>query len=267
MWYIKYTTIGKHTNTSHTASSLPSWTCVEKEFWEVYKASCSCKVWMAQSGNGMAVKEIVQKCYFTKASYTRTHQMVRKPNVRMCGWDCEPALCRPRMVRIPLAANWNLSVCCANTKRTGCPRCPFHAPGVLCSHQVRGKLINRMPNTGRTRMAQLVSGALVYTRFKICNICILHISFFQAQLTLLPPATKVCCQIAACDCHTVHKGRCSSKIANLLCTSLCKCMCDTGTNKYLLLKLFYFACYKSSSMLWQICCQESITSGNVRNIL
>ncbi len=53
----------------------------------------------------------------------------------------------------------------ANTKKTGCARCPFHAPGVLCSPQVRGKLINRAPNAHHTRMTQHVSGTLVYTKF------------------------------------------------------------------------------------------------------
>ncbi len=43
------------------------------------------------------------------------------------------------------AANQNLLLFCTNTKRTGCAGCPFHAPGVLCSSQVRGKLINRAP--------------------------------------------------------------------------------------------------------------------------
>ncbi len=42
----------------------------------------------------------------------------------------------------------------------------FHAPSVLCSHQVCGKFINRAPNTRRTWTVQRVSGALVYTRFK-----------------------------------------------------------------------------------------------------
>ncbi len=64
------------------------------------------------------------------------------PN-QMCEWDCKPALCRLRMVCITFAENRNLSVFCTNTKRTGCAGCPFRAPGVLCSPQVRGKLINR----------------------------------------------------------------------------------------------------------------------------
>ncbi len=95
-------------------------------------------------------------------------QTVCKPNAYICGQDCVPALHHPRMVCISFAANQNLSVFCANTKRTGCAECPFHAPGVLCSPQVRGKLINHALLTRHTRMAQHVSGALVYT--KLCNV-------------------------------------------------------------------------------------------------
>ncbi len=65
----------------------------------------------------------------------------------MCGRDCKPALHHPRMARIPFPANRNLSVFCANTKKTGCAGCPFHAPDVLCSPKVRKKLINRAPLT------------------------------------------------------------------------------------------------------------------------
>ncbi len=95
-------------------------------------------------------------------------QTVRKPN----GWDCEPALhCSPhlRMVRIPFAANWNVSVFCGNTKRTGCAGCPLHAPDGFCSPQVCGKLINHSSLTHYTRMAQRVSGALVYTKLRNCQ--------------------------------------------------------------------------------------------------
>ncbi len=91
--------------------------------------------------------------------------MVCEPNAHMCGQNCEPALCHLRTVRIPFATNQNLLVFCANTKRTGCARCPFHAPNVLCSPQVRRKLITRAPNIHRMRTAQRVSGVLVYTRF------------------------------------------------------------------------------------------------------
>ncbi len=69
-----------------------------------------------------------------------------------------------QMVRIPFAANRNLPVFCANARRTGCAVCPFHAPGVLCSPQVCGKLINRTLLTRHTRTKQCVSGALVYTK-------------------------------------------------------------------------------------------------------
>ncbi len=91
--------------------------------------------------------------------------MVCEPNESMCGWDCEPALCRPRMICIPFTANRNLLVFCTNTKRTGCVGCPFHALGVLCSPQVRKKLINHAPNMSRMRTAQRISDALAYTRF------------------------------------------------------------------------------------------------------
>ncbi len=91
-------------------------------------------------------------------------QMIRERNACMCGWNCKSALRHLRTVRIPFAANQNLSFC-TNTKRTGCPECPFHAPCVLCSSQAHRKLINRTPNTCRMRMAQRVSGVLVYTRF------------------------------------------------------------------------------------------------------
>ncbi len=78
-----------------------------------------------------------------------------------------------RTVRIQFAANRNSSFC-ANTKRTVCAGCPFHAPGVLCSPQVRGKLINCVPNTRCTRMAQHVTGALVYTRYYWNLVKVLH---------------------------------------------------------------------------------------------
>ncbi len=47
-------------------------------------------------------------------------QTVCEPNACMCGRDCEPVLRHPRTVRILFAANQNLSLFCANTKRTGC---------------------------------------------------------------------------------------------------------------------------------------------------
>ncbi len=98
---------------------------------------------------------------------TNFSRTVRKSNVCMCRRDCEPALRHSWMVHIPFAENRNLSVFCANTKRTGCTGCPFHAPGVLCSPQVLKKLINRAPLTRRKRTAQRVSGALMYTKLYI----------------------------------------------------------------------------------------------------
>ncbi len=92
-------------------------------------------------------------------------RIAREPNVRMCGQDCEPVLRHSRMARIPFIANRNLLVCCANTKRTGCDGCPFHALSVLCSSHVRGKLINRTPLMRRMRTEWCISSALMYTRF------------------------------------------------------------------------------------------------------
>ncbi len=93
-------------------------------------------------------------------------QTGREPNAHMCGRDCEPVLRHLQTVCIPFAVNRNLSVFCANTKRTGCARCPFHAPGVLCLPQVCGKLINCAPLMCHMQTAQYVSGALVYARLK-----------------------------------------------------------------------------------------------------
>ncbi len=69
---------------------------------------------------------------------TTCEQLTNQLHLR--GWDCEPVLCHPRMVRIPYTANQNLSIFCTNTMRTECAGCPFH-----CSPQVRGKLINYAP--------------------------------------------------------------------------------------------------------------------------
>ncbi len=125
-----------------------------------------------------------------KASYTRACQMVREPNARMCGRDCELALRPMRMVRVPFATNQNLSVFCANTKKTGFAGCPFHAPGVLCSPQVRGKLTNGAPNTCGTWTAQRVSGTLVYTRFKDVPLSeVLNSSWRDYVLVMIMP----CC--------------------------------------------------------------------------
>ncbi len=55
--------------------------------------------------------------------------MVCESTARMCGWDCEPALCCLRTVCIPFATNWNLLVFCANTKGIGCAGCPVFASG------------------------------------------------------------------------------------------------------------------------------------------
>ncbi len=54
----------------------------------------------------------------------------------------------------------------ARTQRTGCTRCPFHAPGVLCSPQVPRKLFNRAPhaNSATHKWRTRVYKALDYFR-------------------------------------------------------------------------------------------------------
>ncbi len=90
----------------------------------------------------------------TKWFANRSH-MVCEPSAHMCGWDCKPVLAiRKRF------AYRNLLIFSANTKRTGCVRCPFHTPNVLCLSQVRKKLTNRGPNTCCTQM-QRVSCTLI----------------------------------------------------------------------------------------------------------
>ncbi len=69
---------------------------------------------------------------------SNSSRVIPEPNVRMCGWDCKPALRHLQTVRIP-CANQNLSVFCANTKGiggTGCPVLP----------QIRRKLIYHVPS-------------------------------------------------------------------------------------------------------------------------
>ncbi len=111
--------------------------------------------------------------------FANRSQMVRKPNVCMCGRDCEPTLRHPRTVRVLFAENQNSSVFRLNTKRTRCTVYPFHASGVLRSPQVRGKLINRAPLTHCIGVVQRVSGALVLvfcanTRRTGCTGCPFH---------------------------------------------------------------------------------------------
>ncbi len=112
------------------------------------------------------LKPHIHMCAEWFANHLRT---VCEPNARMCAHDCEPALCHLWTVRIPFAENQNLSVFCTNRKRTRCSGCTFHAPGVLCSPQVRRKLINRAPLMRRIRMTQRVSGTLVYTKLYLFN--------------------------------------------------------------------------------------------------
>ncbi len=90
--------------------------------------------------------------------------MVREPNACMCKWDCKSTLRLLRTVCIPFATNRNLSIFCANTKRTACTDCPFHAPGILYSPQLCGRLINRAPRTHCMQTAQSVSSSLMYIK-------------------------------------------------------------------------------------------------------
>ncbi len=54
-----------------------------------------------------------------------------------------------------------------------CAGCPFHAPVVLCSPQVRKKLITRAPLTRHMGTVQRISGALMYTKLKLlANVAI-----------------------------------------------------------------------------------------------
>ncbi len=89
--------------------------------------------------------------------FVNCSRTIRKPNARMCGWNCESAQPHLWIVRILSTTNWNLLDFCVNTKRTGCAGCPFHAPGILYSPQVRRKLINRASLTSHKRTAQHVS--------------------------------------------------------------------------------------------------------------
>ncbi len=91
-------------------------------------------------------------CIHKPAEWFSNHlRTACKPNACMRWQDYKPALRHLRTVRIPFAENWNLSVFCTNTTRNGCAECPFHAPGILCSPQVRGKLLNHVPLTRLTR--------------------------------------------------------------------------------------------------------------------
>ncbi len=104
-----------------------------------------------------------------KASYTQVRRMVRKSLAnQMCVYVDGAAnlCCDVRKLFAYHSPRTEICGFCSNTKRTGCAGCPFLPPGVLCSPQVRRKLINGVPNTHRMRTAQRVSSALVYTRFK-----------------------------------------------------------------------------------------------------
>ncbi len=79
----------------------------------------------------------------------------RKPNARMCGWDCELALGRLRMVRIPFTANQNSSVFCMNIKRTGCAGCPLLASGWRKINKLCAKYVPHANGTVHKRHARV----------------------------------------------------------------------------------------------------------------
>ncbi len=96
--------------------------------------------------------------------------MVRKPDARMCGLGsrtkCTDVWTGLRTCAVPSANGLHTIRQEPKFVCVGTPR-ELDAPSVLCSSQVRRKFINRAPNTRRTRTAQHVSGAHVYTRFKM----------------------------------------------------------------------------------------------------
>ncbi len=109
----------------------------------------------------------------SKASYTQACRMVCEPLANSLWTKCEYVWMGLRTCAAP-SANGSHTVCrklkfvgfWANTKRTGCAECPFHAQDVLCSLQVCRTLINRASLTRRTRLVQCVKSALVYTKLK-----------------------------------------------------------------------------------------------------
>ncbi len=89
-----------------------------------------------------------------KASYTWAHQMVREPLTNGLRTKCVYVWMGLRTCAVPSANGSHtvrrkpkFVVFFANTKRTGCAGCPSHAPSVLCSPQVRRKLMNCAPLT------------------------------------------------------------------------------------------------------------------------
>ncbi len=80
--------------------------------------------------------------------------MVREPNARMCGWNCEPACTISEWFAYRSPQTEMCQFLQEHKENWMRAACPFHAPDVLCSPQVGKKLINRASNTRRTRTAQ-----------------------------------------------------------------------------------------------------------------
>ncbi len=98
-------------NGSHTISCKPKFVGFLREHRENLVCHVSC-VYL-KPGRHIRTKQ-----------FANHSQMVRKPNMCMCGWDCEHTLHHLRMVRIPFTANQNLSKkfvgFSANTERIWC---------------------------------------------------------------------------------------------------------------------------------------------------
>ncbi len=98
-----------------------------------------------------------------KASYTRACRMVREPlanQMRVCVDGTANLHCAVCEQFAYCSLQTEICLFFAQTQRE------LNAPGVLCSLQVWGKLINCAPLTRCLRTAQRISGTLVYTKFK-----------------------------------------------------------------------------------------------------
>ncbi len=99
------------------------------------------------------------------ASYTQARRMVRESFANKCAYVCRLWTCSAPFAngshtihRVPKFVSF-----LREHKENWMHRCFFHAPGILCSSQVRRKLINGAPNTRCMQTTQRVSGALLYT--------------------------------------------------------------------------------------------------------
>ncbi len=117
---------------------------------------------------------IANKCGWVdckcKASYIRARWMVRKPlanQMRVCVDGAANLCCAIREQFAYRSPQTGICRVFAQTQRE------LDMPGVLCSLQVYGKLINCAPLRHCTRTAQRVSGALVYTELNsITSVCV-----------------------------------------------------------------------------------------------